>query len=367
MTRVLHVTEAMSSGVLSLVDSISRRQAEEGAAVDVLFAPRPDTPSDAALRGRFDPRVGLERVSTGSRLRDLHALSTAVARRAAEVDVVHLHSSYAGAVGRLALRRMLPADRVFYSPHGFAFLRLDVPAPVRHGIRSLERVLARHSTLALTSPSEYALAETALRPPRAHVLRTGIPSTSVRSQARAVDPDRRPVVGMIGRVTAQKAPWRFASVARALTDRADFLWIGGGSDRDERRWFGDSPVRVTGWVSPARLAELIDTIDVLLFPTLWEGMSLSLIQAQAHGIPAVVSDAIGNRDSVEPGITGFVCADDEELLRATRRLLDDPALRGRMSDAALQWARRGLTDDALGRDSLELYRRSAARDRSGAV
>lgn len=367
MTRVLHVTEAMSSGVLSLVDSLSRRQAEEGAEVGVLFAPRPDTPSDAVLRARFDPRVGLERVSAGGRVRDLRALSAAVVRRAGEVDVVHFHSSYAGAVGRVALRRRLPATRVFYSPHGFAFLRLDVPAPVRHGIRSLERLLARGSTLVLTSPSEYALAERALRPARAHLLRTGVPSASVRAQPRPVTPGRRPVVGMIGRVTAQKAPWRFAAAARVLADHADFVWIGGGSDTDERRWFADSPVRVTGWVSPAQLTDLIDTIDVLLFPSLWEGMSLSLMQAQAQGIPAVVSDVVGNRDSVRHGLTGFVCADDDELIDATDRLLAHPELRARMSDAARDWAREALIDDAIGRDSLELYRRSAEHAETGAA
>ena len=167
---------------------------------------------------------------------------------------------------------------------------------------------------------------------------------------------------MVGRVVHQKAPWRFAAAARALGDRADFVWIGGGSAEDEHRWFGDAPVRVTGWVSPSELAALLDSMDVLLFPSLWEGMSLSLIQAQAQGIPAVVSDVVGNRDSVEDGVTGFVCGDDDAIVSATARLLGDPALRERMSAAAREWARRALTDDAIGRDSLALYRLAATRE-----
>ncbi|MCC4247441.1 glycosyltransferase family 4 protein [Microbacterium testaceum] len=366
MTRVLHVTEAMGSGVLSLVDSISRRQAEEGADVQVLFMPRPETPTDAALRARFDRRVALRRVSTGSRHGDLRALWRAVSRTAGEVDAVHAHSSIAGAIVRLAMNRRLPADRVFFSPHGFAFLRLDLPAPARLGIRRLERALARRSTLVLTSPSEFAVASEALRPARAHLLQTGIPSESVSRLPRVADPARRPVVAMIGRLVHQKAPWRFAAAARALGARADFVWIGGGSPEDERRWLGDARVRVTGWVSPTELSALIDTVDVLLFPSLWEGMSLSLVQAQAQGIPAVVSDVVGNRDSVEDGVTGFVCADDDALIAATARLLDDPGLRERMSAAALDWARRALTDDALGRDSLAVYRLAAERAGSSA-
>lgn len=362
MTRILHVTEAMGSGVLTLVDSISRRQAEAGAEVEVLFAPRPETPDDATLRARFDERVTLRRVSTGNRLRDLRALAVEARRAAERVDVVHAHSSIAGAVVRIALRRDLPAERVFFSPHGFAFLRLDLPVPVRHGIRVLETHLAKRSTLVLTSPSEFEVAQNRLRPPRAHLVQTGVPSASVSRAARSADPTRRPVVGMIGRVVHQKAPWRFAAAARALGDRADFVWIGGGPVEDERRWLGDAPVRVTGWVTPTQLAELVDSMDVLFFPSLWEGMSLSLIQAQAQGIPAVVSDVVGNRDSVEHGVSGFICADDDALIASTALLLDDPALRERMSAAALEWARRGLTDDALGRDSLALYRLAAVRE-----
>jgi glycosyltransferase involved in cell wall biosynthesis len=354
MTRVLHVTEAMGSGVLTVLDSISRRQTEAGAEVRVLFVPRPETPSDDVLRARFHPGVELARVSTGGRAGDLRALRHAV-RADDTADVVHAHSSFAGAVVRHALRGRRDPRTVFYSPHGFAFLRLDTPRPLREALRRIERHLARHSTLILTSPSEFEVAQRALAPARAHLLRTGVPSETVARRPRRADRSRRPVVGMVGRVTAQKAPWRFAAAARALDDRADFVWIGGGSPEDETRWFADAPVRVTGWVSPEELTALIDGLDLLLFPSLWEGMSLSLIQAQAQGLPAVVSDVVGNRDTVDDGVTGFVRDTDEDLIAATALLLDDPGLRERMSAASLDWAQRMLTDDRVGLDSLALY------------
>ncbi|MDU0346943.1 glycosyltransferase [Microbacterium sp. KSW2-29] len=356
MTRVLHVTEAMGSGVLSLVDSISRRQAEAGAETTVLFVPRPETPTDDALRTRFHPGVRLERVSTGRRRADLLALFRAVRRAARDVDVVHAHSSIAGAVGRAALWTRSSPERMFYSPHGFAFLRLDLPRAARLGIRVIESILARRSTLVLTSPSEFATAQAQLAPPRARLLQTGVAADTIAVSPRRADANRRPVVGMIGRVTHQKAPWRFAATARALQGGADFVWIGAGSPADEARWLGDAPVRVTGWVSADELVTLIDEIDVLLFPSLWEGMSLSLIQAQAQGIPAVVSDVVGNRDSVLDGVSGYVGRTTAELIAATARLLADPPLRERMSAAALDWARRSLTDDRIGVDSLAIYR-----------
>ncbi len=112
------------------------------------------------------------------------------------------------------------------------------------------------------------------------------------------------------------------------------------------------PVRVTGWVSADELVTLIDEIDVLLFPSLWEGMSLSLIQAQAQGIPAVVSDvvAIATASSTASRVRR---SHHRELIAATARLLADPPLRERCRpppstglDAA--------DDDRIGVDSLAI-------------
>jgi glycosyltransferase involved in cell wall biosynthesis len=101
-------------------------------------------------------------------------------------------------------------------------------------------------------------------------------------------------------------------------------------------------------------------IDILLFPTLWEGFALSLAQAQASGIPAVVSDVVGNRDAVIDGVTGYVCATDDELIEDLGRLLEDPGLWHAMSRDATKWAKEQLVDNELGTETLLIY-----RDRAG--
>jgi glycosyltransferase involved in cell wall biosynthesis len=166
---------------------------------------------------------------------------------------------------------------------------------------------------------------------------------------------------MVGRICYQKAPWRFAMVASALQGMARFVWVGDGDPADRRRWLDGTDVEVAGWLDEQQLHDFLVDTTVLLFPTLWEGMSMSLMQAQAQGVPAIVSDAVGNRDAVQHGVTGFVISGDEELVSRTRELLLDPALRERMSVAAVAWARTGLSDDDLGTDSLALYRAALGR------
>lgn len=361
--RILHVTEAMAAGTLTFLLSISRRQAEAGATVSILYAEREENPSVDELHRRFGPKVALRPAITGaSSLRGKFALFRAVRELAGsrDFDVIHFHSSMAGGLGRLAIsskRGLLVA----YSPHGFAFLREDKPRAIRSAFEWAERLLARRSILVLTSPSEVRLAVNRLRVAAPRLLKSGVSSESIPPFRTQQLSKGKPRVTMVGRMVFQKGPWRFASVAIALHDIAEFVWVGGGDAEDRERWIGQAPVRVIEWASPEELERLLNETDIMLFPTLWEGMALSLIQAQARGIPAVTTDIGGNRDTVIDGETGFVRATDEGLISATRTLASDPQLRRSFSDAALAHARSGLVDDQIGTDSIGIYREELAR------
>lgn len=323
----------------------------------VLYPRRPDTPTDTDMHRRFDGRVHLIEIGVADRKRDLVTLFNEIRKqlRSGKFDALHLHSSFGGVVGRVAAKLTPSRTKTFYSPHGFAFLRLNESARNRAVYRTLEKRLAKIGSMILISQTEFKIAERELQPARAYLVQTGVRSETVGMRPLPETPNARPVVGMIGRVMYQKAPWRFATVARELGDSAEYLWIGGGEPEDEAQWLGDVPVKITGWVGPEEVDRLVQTIDILLFPSLWEGKALSLIEAHAQGIPAVVSDVVGNRDTVVDGVTGFVCADDEEMVAATTKLVEDPALRDRMSRAAVEWSRTDLTDDNLGTETLLIY------------
>lgn len=358
--RVAHVTEAMGGGIVTVIASLALRQVEAGAAVEVHYMDRPETPAADELARRFHPSVRLVSYSTGRRGRDLLTMARTVRARLARnmYDAVHLHSSFAGAAVRLLMPAGTNSRRLFYSPHGWAFLREDLPAPARRVAALAERLLARTpATVVSTCDSEHQLAVNRLRPRSAAQIQTGI-SPSQLGEARAAPGDGdtgKPRVVTVARVCYQKAPWRFSLVADALGDAGNFRWIGGGEPADESRWISDG-VTVTGWISPDELARELEQADVFLFPSLWEGMPMALMQAQAAGIPCVVSDVVGNRDAVLDGVSGYVCGSDDELVEKCRLLLADPALRRSMGAEAIEHARRSLTDAELGPETLDLYR-----------
>ncbi|TFD49806.1 glycosyltransferase [Cryobacterium frigoriphilum] len=359
--RILHITEAFGGGIITVLNSISRGQAENDAEVDVFYLPRSQAPSEETVRSQFHPDVHLRRMSVHRRTLVTYMALALTIRRAItsrRYDVIHLHSSKAGVIGRLAMLTARRTCKVFYSPHGFAFLQLDMNRGVRTVSLMIERMLARIGDgPILTSPSEYSLAQEKLHPPRLFNLRTGIPASQIRAKTTGSSfAESRPLmVAMVGRICYQKAPWRFAKVAERLSDQASFFWIGDGPADLAEKWLGGGPVVITGWMNPAELETMLDAIDILVFPTLWEGMSLALMQAQAQGIPAIVSNAVGNVDSVVHGETGYICDSDDDFIEKTRLLLSDSGLRERMSSASLDWAMLSLTDENVGRDSLRIY------------
>ena len=74
--------------------------------------------------------------------------------------------------------------------------------------------------------------------------------------------------------------------------------------------------------------------DLYLFPSFREGLSVSLMEAMASGLPAVCSDIRGNRDLIENEAGGILCRPDDPAAcaAAIRRLREDPALRRRMGE-----------------------------------
>lgn len=342
-----------------LTERLSRMQVTHGADVGVMYLVRSDTPTTDALRDRFHEDVQLMRISPHkARVTDLTALWRRLRRIYKEntVEVVHCHSTIAGFIGRSARVGVRSNVKVFYSPHGFAFLRLNMHPLVRRGILGIERLLARLGpALILSSDSEMAMASETVRAPRAFLLRNGLPAELAGIEAHPVAEEQKLTVGMIGRVCYQKAPWRFAAVAKELSAKANFVWVGDGDEEDIERWIPRRDVEVTGWLDSDALRNRVAGFDLLLFPTLWEGMALSLIQAQAQGVPAIVSNVVGNIDCVVDGQTGYICQDDAELLARTTELLDDHALRRSMAISAREWARSSLTDEHIGEGSLEIY------------
>lgn len=362
--RVVHVTEALGGGVLFYLHQLIKAQVAAGLDVTLVHSSRPDTPDAAMLDQLFPPpvsRVVVEMTTSISPMADFRSL-VGVARllRGLRPNVIHLHSSKAGVLGRIAARFVGLSKNLYYSPHGFAFLRQDVSF-VKRGIFFLLEFIAGlfGGRIIASSASEGRLAKWLVGQRHVSVVENCTDVNDFVLPAKVTG--KRVKVVSAGRLCYQKAPWRFFELAAALTsENADFVWIGDGDLRVQlEEDHPHSMVRIAGWVDRMDLWREMGAADIFVMTSLWEGMPLTLLDAQAMGLPAVVPDVVGCRDVVIDGVTGFVCENDGALIERTGMLIRDAELRERMGQAARSMALQRFSIGRMHTEILDAYGLSA--------
>ncbi|HEX2184081.1 MAG TPA: glycosyltransferase family 4 protein [Chloroflexota bacterium] len=285
---------------------------------------------------------------SGTNVRAVLRLARLIRRR--RYDVVHAHSSIAGAVARPAVLLSGRRPGVVYTPHGFAFL-----TPGGRGRQalylSIERALGRVTDrLIAVSPTEgdEAVRYGVIPAARVVTIPNGVATGELPSPARRAEVRRRegwgdaPLVGTVSRMTQQKDPFTWLqTAARIAAVRADvrFVWIWSGELEPEVRREAAalglvSRLHFLGYRADAR--DLIAALDVYLLTSRFEGLPYTVLEAMASGVPVVATDVVGTRDVVRQDATGLLAPAGEPSALAAHvlRVLEQPELARRLGEAA---------------------------------
>jgi glycosyltransferase involved in cell wall biosynthesis len=190
---------------------------------------------------------------------------------------------------------------------------------------------------------------------RGHVVPLGIDLERFASGRPALDRrEGRPLVGNVARLAEQK-DHRTLLAAAALVPEADFAIAGDGELRGELERAAGPNVRLLG--ARTDVPDVLASLDVFAFPSLFEGLCLAVIEAQAAGVPVVATAVGGIKETVVDGETGLLVPprDQEALAAAIRRLLADPAQAGRLAGEAKRRAFERYSEERMVAGTLALY------------
>ncbi|MCC7205274.1 MAG: glycosyltransferase [Phycisphaeraceae bacterium] len=109
---------------------------------------------------------------------------------------------------------------------------------------------------------------------------------------------------------------------------------------------------------------LMAAADVFLLSSLSEGLSVTLLEAMAAGLPIVATDVGGNGEAVEHGVTGLLAPrqDHARLAEHLVTLWNDPSLRGRMGEAGRQRQQARFTQQGMHERYLAIYRQMLGQE-----
>lgn len=235
-------------------------------------------------------------------------------------DVIHLHSSKAGFLGRVAARICNQQNRIIYTTHGISFSRKDVSNRKLKLYILLEKIgsLCGGETIACSkSEAEFIQSKRI----KCSYINNGIKLEKQKIKRLKKENEKLKIV-TVGRITIQKNPELFNGIAEIFIENKniEFIWIGDGELKEQ---LDSKNIKITGWLSQKEVQQQLIEADVYLSTASWEGLSLAVLQAMENNLPLLLSDCIGNIDLVEEDYNGFLFKTKEEAIEKIEFLIKD--------------------------------------------
>jgi len=272
-------------------------------------------------------------------------------------SIVHTHSSKAGILGRLAAW-LAGTPIIIHTVHGWSFHDHMSPL-IRKIYIYLERFIAHFTDVLIVVTNrdinkgilnkigrqeKYLLIRSAI--PMDEFQRVDTDRSAIRVEFNI--PEHAPVLGNVGRFSAQKNPldWiKVAGLVKTAVPDCHFLLVGDGPLRADvenhiRNLGLQDCIMLTGLRRD--VPRLMSAMDVFLLTSLWEGLPRVIPQAMLNGLPVIVTGVDGSNEAIEDGVTGFVCdpGDINSLADRCIELLKYPDRRSAMSSHASEFAKR---------------------------
>ena len=321
MKRVLMVCEAFGGGVFTYVSQLCNDMVDDFD-VFLAYSLRPQTPEN--YKDFLDPRVHTIQVESWGNASVTNIINDIkVVRELRKIekrikpDIIHLHSSIAGGIGRLAFNGK--DNIVVYTPYGYAHILLG-PGRKSEFYKKMEQVLGKKNCITLTCcESEDEVAKTLCK--KTAYIETGLNLEDLGETLNDITPLNHEVftVFTLGRICVQKQPALFNRIAE-LVPEARFLWIGSGDLQSELK----APnIEVTGWKPRKEALAIAKGADAFILCSYGEAISMSLIENMFIKKLILVSNTMGNKSVIRDGINGYICETAEDYAERIKMAMKD--------------------------------------------
>ena len=345
--RILHVAQA--AGGVDRYIRMLLKYLDKDKFANVLVCSQDFRGED--YRGLVDSfeQIEMTRAIGGNDLKAIKAVRNLIKRY--NPDIVYAHSSKAGAIARVADIGL--KNRCVYNPHGWAF-NMRCSAKKKAMYTAIEKVAALFCDKIICisdAEKQSALDKKICKEDKLQVIFNGVDIEAYENGVHGAVKRRDLnisvdafVVGMVGRMSPQKAPDVFVKMAKLVKDEvsnAHFIIVGNGNQEDEIRKYAEdngfsNSLHITGWVdNPMSYVELFDVACLL---SRWEGFGLALPEYMMAGKPIVASrvDAIPN--IIRNGENGLLVEVDDDIgaSKAVLRIYREDELRDRLVAQGLE-------------------------------
>lgn len=261
-----------------------------------------------------------------------------------------VHTRNFGALEAIPAAKMASVPVTIHSEHGYE-LEILSGLPLRRRLLCRAFYGMADAVFAVTADLlAYHAKQSWLAPEKFRIIYNGVnvnrfsphPEDGRRIRRELGISTGRVVIGSVGRLVPIKDHLTLLQAAEALACQGKdvhVLIVGSGPELPRLQKRAASPElegRVTFFGASDRVHELLNTMDLFVLPSICEGMSNTILEAMATGLPVMATRAGGNSEIVKDGENGrlFAPRDAKGLTQLLVPFIDDPALRHRFGEAA---------------------------------
>ena len=279
--------------------------------------------------------------------------------RVFQPDLLSLHSSKTGVLGRVASRILnIPCT---FTAHGWSFTE-GIPEPKRSIYRTIEKISAclASKIICVSEHDRQIAVDVGISSDRLITIHNGIndiePSQAENS---APSPSKSVKVVMVARFAPQKDHHTLLKALQKL-DEVELILVGSDlGNHQMQTWLAElgltSRVKLLGFRND--ISEILKQADIFALISHWEGLPLAILEGMRAGLPVVASDVGGVNETIIDGETGYLIPrqDSETLADRLQQLSKNPLLRQQMGQAGHQKYQAEFSFEQMYNQTLAIY------------
>ena len=321
--KIIHIVEPLASGINTFILELVNGMPNDEHLI--IHGSRLDNNDFNKIKSKYNGNVSFQKWKYVKReisfLSDILSLLFLIRLLKKEsFDVIHLHSSKGGVLGRIAIL-FHKKKAIVYTPNGVSFLREDVSNLKKKIFKSIEYFCSKMSGIVVSSSigEKKTLEKAGIK---SILIQNGVEkkvNLSIEKKST-----QKFIICNCGRITFQKNPRLFNEIAQSFLNYKvpiEFIWIGDGEDK---KLLTSENITVTGWIDRDLVERQMQVASMYLSTSKWEGLSLATLEALSMGLPMVLSNCVGNSDLIENN--GVLFNSKDEAVNYIKLITETPQI-----------------------------------------